>query len=166
MAVEVGRQATRQTGALRGGLGSGVWRGFYRCATLRNQRKAQNGEAQGQKPATALDFQPLGSGHRSARIRAPRGTALISTDGSRAERYRSGHNGADSKSDGRVIPAREFESHPLRHFYSYRHRGGDSNSRAMKMPSSTALQSKAGQIRSANLAPSFSEGRAAVPRCE
>src|ERR1700723_3806150 len=30
------------------------------------------------------------------------------------ERYRSGHNGADSKSDGRVIPAREFESHPLR----------------------------------------------------
>jgi hypothetical protein len=32
----------------------------------------------------------------------------------RPERYRSGHNGADSKSDGRVIPAREFESHPLR----------------------------------------------------
>src|ERR1700692_2441277 len=31
------------------------------------------------------------------------------------ERYRSGHNGADSKSDGRVIPARGFESHPLRH---------------------------------------------------
>src|ERR1700735_2641600 len=30
------------------------------------------------------------------------------------ERYRSGHNGADSKSDGRVIPARGFESHPLR----------------------------------------------------
>src|SRR5450631_112469 len=34
------------------------------------------------------------------------------------ERYRSGHNGADSKSDGRVIPARGFESHPLRHFFS------------------------------------------------
>ena len=32
------------------------------------------------------------------------------------ERYRSGHNGADSKSDGRVIPARGFESHPLRHW--------------------------------------------------
>src|ERR1700739_3367344 len=31
------------------------------------------------------------------------------------ERYRSGHNGADSKSDGRVKPARGFESHPLRH---------------------------------------------------
>lgn len=32
------------------------------------------------------------------------------------ERYRSGHNGADSKSDGRCIPARGFESHPLRHY--------------------------------------------------
>src|SRR5215831_6688506 len=34
------------------------------------------------------------------------------------ERYRSGHNGADSKSDGRVIPARGFESHPVRHVLS------------------------------------------------
>ena len=33
------------------------------------------------------------------------------------ERYRSGHNGADSKSDGRVKPARGFESHPLRHLH-------------------------------------------------
>ena len=32
------------------------------------------------------------------------------------ERYRSGHNGADSKSDGRFIPPRGFESHPLRQF--------------------------------------------------
>ena len=39
------------------------------------------------------------------------------------ERYRSGHNGADSKSDGRVIPARGFESHPLRHFISARFNG-------------------------------------------
>jgi hypothetical protein len=31
------------------------------------------------------------------------------------ERYRSGHNGTDSKSDGgRELP-RGFESHPLRH---------------------------------------------------
>ena len=30
------------------------------------------------------------------------------------ERYRSGHNGADSKSDGRHKSARGFESHPLR----------------------------------------------------
>src|SRR5438309_7225024 len=36
------------------------------------------------------------------------------------ERYRSGHNGADSKSDGRVKPARGFESHPLRHAVTYR----------------------------------------------
>ena len=37
------------------------------------------------------------------------------------ERYRSGHNGADSKSDGRGNPARGFESRPLRqlpqHYY-------------------------------------------------
>src|SRR5579863_8461673 len=38
-------------------------------------------------------------------------------NGGPAERYRSGHNGAESKSDGRVIPARGFESHPLRHFF-------------------------------------------------
>ena len=31
-----------------------------------------------------------------------------------AERYRSGHNGADSKSDGGIIAPRGFESHPLR----------------------------------------------------
>ena len=30
------------------------------------------------------------------------------------ERYRSGHNGADSKSDGQGNLARGFESHPLR----------------------------------------------------
>src|SRR5690606_17781817 len=30
------------------------------------------------------------------------------------ERYRSGHNGADSKSDGQGDLARGFESHPLR----------------------------------------------------
>jgi hypothetical protein len=30
------------------------------------------------------------------------------------EGYRSGHNGADSKSDGRVIPTRGFDSHPFR----------------------------------------------------
>src|SRR5712671_6132724 len=39
------------------------------------------------------------------------------------ERYRSGHNGADSKSDGRVIPARGFESHPLRHSVCSESRG-------------------------------------------
>src|SRR5476649_3003125 len=39
------------------------------------------------------------------------------------ERYRSGHNGADSKSDGRVIPARGFESHPLRHLICSRFNG-------------------------------------------
>ncbi len=31
------------------------------------------------------------------------------------ERYRSGHNGAASKADGRK--PRGFESHPLRHFF-------------------------------------------------
>jgi hypothetical protein len=31
------------------------------------------------------------------------------------EGYRSGHNGADSKSDGQGNLTREFESHPLRH---------------------------------------------------
>ena len=31
------------------------------------------------------------------------------------EWYRSGHNGADSKSVCRLAPARGFESHPLRH---------------------------------------------------
>jgi hypothetical protein len=30
------------------------------------------------------------------------------------EGYRSGHNGADSKSDGQGNLTREFESHPLR----------------------------------------------------
>jgi hypothetical protein len=30
------------------------------------------------------------------------------------EGYRSGHNGADSKSDGRVKPTRGFDSHPFR----------------------------------------------------
>ena len=30
------------------------------------------------------------------------------------ERYRSGHNGADSKSDGGLAAPRGFESHPLR----------------------------------------------------
>ena len=35
------------------------------------------------------------------------------------ERYRSGHNGADSKSDGRVKPARGFESRPLRQATSH-----------------------------------------------
>ena len=56
----------------------------------------------------------LPSPHRlSARIPAPAGLT------GQPERYRSGHNGADSKSDGRVIPARGFESHPLRHQLSY-----------------------------------------------
>ena len=32
----------------------------------------------------------------------------------RKEGYRRGHNGADSKSDGRVKPARGFDSHPFR----------------------------------------------------
>ena len=32
------------------------------------------------------------------------------------ERYRSGHNGADSKSAVRLTADRGFESHPLRHF--------------------------------------------------
>jgi hypothetical protein len=31
------------------------------------------------------------------------------------ERYRSGHNGTDSKSVGGFIAPRGFESHPLRH---------------------------------------------------
>ncbi len=35
------------------------------------------------------------------------------------ERYRSGHNGADSKSDGQGNLARGFESHPLRQSFSY-----------------------------------------------
>ena len=34
------------------------------------------------------------------------------------ERYRSGHNGADSKSDGQGNLARGFESHPLRQEHS------------------------------------------------
>ena len=34
--------------------------------------------------------------------------------GSRAERYRSGHNGAHSKCDGGITAPRGFESHPLR----------------------------------------------------
>ena len=34
------------------------------------------------------------------------------------EGYRSGHNGADSKSDGRCKPARGFESHLLRQLQS------------------------------------------------
>ena len=38
---------------------------------------------------------------------------------SELEGYRSGHNGADSKSDGRVIPARGSESHPFRQFIRY-----------------------------------------------
>ena len=33
-----------------------------------------------------------------------------------SERYRSGHNGADSKSDGGLTAPRGFESHPLRQF--------------------------------------------------
>src|ERR1700678_4816324 len=48
------------------------------------------------------------------------------------ERYRSGHNGADSKSDGRVIPARGFESHPLRHLICSRFNG------LLRSPFSTA----------------------------
>ncbi len=50
-----------------------------------------------------------------SRITNPTGAYVNAIYISSMERYRSGHNGADSKSDGRVIPAREFESHPLRH---------------------------------------------------
>ena len=57
------------------------------------------------------------------------------------ERYRSGHNGADSKSDGRVIPARGFESHPLRDrkfiskdFTPYRRLSGATKRRVGKRP--------------------------------
>jgi hypothetical protein len=35
------------------------------------------------------------------------------------ERYRSGHNGADSKSDGQGNLARGFESHPLRQYIEH-----------------------------------------------
>ena len=38
------------------------------------------------------------------------------------ERYRSGHNGADSKSDGGRLPPRGFESHPLRHIKALKNR--------------------------------------------
>src|SRR5882757_6518865 len=51
---------------------------------------------------------------RSARIPPPKNGAPTRPTKRDLERYRSGHNGADSKSDGRVIPARGFESHPLR----------------------------------------------------
>src|SRR6266446_10402256 len=54
---------------------------------------------------------------RARTLPSPRGLSLeYQPRNTRAEpeRYRSGHNGADSKSDGRVIPARGFESHPLR----------------------------------------------------
>ena len=122
MAVEIGRQAARQAGALDRRLGGRACAGWLAIPGRQGDAwKAEDGQAQGHEtPPIGQIFPPLGSGHRSARIRAPRGTALISRcrPRSRAERYRSGHNGADSKSDGRVIPAREFESHPLRHFSS------------------------------------------------
>src|SRR5262249_31391246 len=66
----------------------------------------------------ALNCEPHLVAKRSARIPPPKNGALPGPTKRDLERYRSGHNGADSKSDGRVIPARGFESHPLRQIVS------------------------------------------------
>ena len=121
MAVKIGRQALGQPCPLRGRL----WRrlpgelGLGLGAAVRPPAAAGSDAPRAAMPRAT---KPAGSSGFSApwllcivRLEyAPRegGPNLRSRKGSGADGYRSGHNGADSKSDGRVIPAREFESHP------------------------------------------------------
>ena len=73
-------------------------------------------------PSSTPDrHRPAPAGQLSGILLHPRGLGTMGNviqfaSAKPPERYRSGHNGADSKSDGRGNPARGFESRPLRHF--------------------------------------------------